>query len=1028
MEVKPLSNHHIFDKVAIFNILDDEEKDRLVNKLEIVNYRLGQTVLSSEENEQALFFILSGKARIISTQADGRELNLGLLSEGDHFGETRLFENHNLDEGTGIIIRASANLTVLKLHKKDFDNLLDSHTELKKYFTDYISNNAMRIFLKRSTVLAPINANELRSLLDKIQIIHFSKGENIVTEGEVGDAFYIISSGTVDVIKDSENYKVLNTLEAGAFFGELALLTGDTRKATVQANDNVQVFKLSKDDFDSLIKRFPKIKDSILSIASGYGQVSNESQQVFDTTVADPELEGSLSETEAVITEDTKIGKFKVRKKRIRLPVILQQSETDCGAASLAMIGRYYNLKLSINKIRELANVTRYGATLLSLAEAAETIGFLSKGIQTDLKGLRNQQLPAIAHWQGNHYIVVYKVTDKEVVVADPGIGLEKIAHEEFEKNWTGTLLILTPTINLKNTDLQENSFQRYLPYFRPHWRTLLEILIVSIFIQILGLALPIFTQIILDDVLVYKNTQLFFIVMMGMIFVSIFSVLFTAIRQYLLVYTFQKIDVRMILDFYQHVMGLPLKYFVERRVGDIISRVNENEKIRNMLSTSTLSTFLDIITLVVYFGLMFFYNIKLAFVSMLFLPMFAILTLAFTPLMKKNSRKAFQANAEMQSHMVEAIGAIQTVKAINAERKVRWNLENKLENVAKVNIKTAILNVSIESLSSWIKTLSSFSVLFYGSYLVLNGDLSVGQLMAFTVLLTNAIDPVTRIIQFWDEYQEVRISIERLNDVFDAELEEAEPDKMLRIPSIKGQIAFENVTFRYEQDGKNILQNINLQVYPGQTVALVGRSGAGKSTFANLILKLFKPSTGKITIDGYDLNQISVSSLRRQIGVVQQENVLFSGTIRENIAYHYPDSSYQDIVTASMLAGAHEFITALPLGYETVIGERGMNLSGGQRQRIAIARALLGKPKILIFDEATSALDTESEKIIQKNMGLILKDRTTFIIAHRLSTIREADMIVVLDQGIIIEVGNHDQLMSRRGLYYYLNKQQLDQ
>lgn len=965
--------------------------------------------------------------RLISTQPEGSEVNLGILSEGDHFGETTLFEGQ--EDHSDLTVRSASNLTILKLVKKEFDDLLDSHIELKNYFAEYLSNHAMRMFLKRSTILAPMNANELRSFLDKIQIVYFTMGENIVREGEIGDSFYIISSGSVEVIKDSENQKILATLQQGAFFGELALLTGETRKATVRAKEDLQVFKLFKDDFDLLISKYPKIRDSILSIASGYAQVSKEEEE-HDYSLNETFLENEKSPSiqEEPFIKDNDSEKFSFRKKALRLPVILQQSETDCGAASLAMIAKYYKLKLSINKIRDLANVTRYGATLFSLAEAAEAIGFLSKGIQTDLNGLKSQPLPAIAHWQGNHYIVVYKVTEKEIVVADPAIGLEKLSHEHFQKNWTGTLLVVTPTSKLRDSELKENTFRRYLPYFKPYWRTLFEILLVSVFLQIVGLALPIFTQIILDDVLVYKNTQLFFIVMIGMIIVSVFNVLFTAIRQYLIVYTVQKIDVKMIIDFYQHVLGLPLTYFVQRRVGDIISRVNENEKIRGMLSTSTLSAFLDIITLLVYFALMFFYNVKLAFLSLLFLPMFAVLTFAFTPLMKKYSRKAFQTKTEMQSHMVEAIGAIQTIKAINSEKVIRWKLEDKLEDVAKVNIRNAVLTVSIESLTSMIKTLSSFSVLFYGSYLVLSGDLSVGQLMAFTVLLANVIDPVTRIIQFWDEYQEVRISIERLNDVFDAELEEPEPDKKLRIPSIKGHIAFENVTFRYEKEGKNILQNINLQVYPGQTVALVGRSGAGKSTFANLLVKLFTPTSGKITIDGYDLSQVSVSSLRRQIGVVQQENILFSGTIGENIAFHFPDTSFEEVVSASMLAGAHDFITSLPLGYETVIGERGMNLSGGQRQRIAIARALLGKPKILVFDEATSALDTESEKIIQRNMELILKDRTTFMIAHRLSTIREADLIVVLDQGIIVEMGNHAQLMARQGLYYYLNKQQLDQ
>jgi ATP-binding cassette subfamily B protein len=482
-----------------------------------------------------------------------------------------------------------------------------------------------------------------------------------------------------------------------------------------------------------------------------------------------------------------------------------------------------------------------------------------------------------------------------------------------------------------------------------------------------------------------------------------------------------------MVLDFYRHVLDLPLKFFTQRRVGDIISRVNENQKIREMLTTTSLSAILDSMAVIVYLTLMFFYSIKLAALAAIFIPLFAIVILVFTPLMKKNSRQAFQAEVEVQSHTVEAISAMSTVKALSIEKVVRWRLEDKLRNAARLQLNASMIALGANSTAGLLQSLSGVLVLWLGAKLVIGGEMSPGQLMAFSALLGSVLSPFLRVVGLWDKFQEVRIAMERLNDVFEAELEEPRPENTVRLLRLNGHIKFDKVTFRYDKEGRNIIQNVNLEILPGQTVALVGRSGCGKTTLVNLLQRLYQPNSGRILADGYDLRQVSVSSLRRQIGVVPQDSVLFSGAIRENISYHRPDARMEQIVSAAMLAGAHDFISELPLGYETVIGERGMSISGGQRQRMAIARALLGNPQVLILDEATSSLDTESERIIQNNMESILKNRTTIVIAHRLSTVRKADLIVVMDQGVIVEQGTHDQLIAARGLYYYLNSQQLN-
>jgi len=485
----------------------------------------------------------------------------------------------------------------------------------------------------------------------------------------------------------------------------------------------------------------------------------------------------------------------------------------------------------------------------------------------------------------------------------------------------------------------------------------------------------------------------------------------------------------QMVVNFYRHVLSLPMRYFEERKVGDILKRFNENARIRDFLAGRTLGVTLDCLMVFVYLALMFYYNIKLTILALAFIPGYVILAIIVTPIFKRQFREAFEKSAEADSQMVESVTGVGTVKATAVERRIRWKLEGLIVQSLNVQFRSALAAMGTISVANLLQTLNVIFLFWYGAHLVINEELSIGQLVAFNLLVGNVTRPILNVVDLWREFQEINIAFERLNDVFDAKPEE-DPGSaaLIKMPRVRGHIKFERVTFRYPtRADKNALQNISLEILPGQTIALVGRSGSGKTTFANMLLRLHQPNEGRIFIDGYDLRQVSISSLRSQIGVVPQDVFLFSGTIRENIALGDPDAPLERVVGAAMLAGAHEFISELPLGYATRIGERGQSLSGGQKQRIAIARALFKQPRILIFDEATSALDSESERAIQQNLDQILRDRTTLIIAHRLSTVRGADRIVVMDRGAIVEQGNHYSLMRDKGMYYYLNSQQLE-
>lgn len=991
-----------------FSILSDRELDHLADRFELVHYSLGQNVVRAGDDAEAFFIVYSGRARVIALDQTGQEVTIGNLTRGDSFGEQGLLTTSQRN----YTIRASSDLAALRLAKVDFDKLLERHAKIREYFDKYISEISIRNFLKLSTALAPLAPHEIRNLLGSLDVIDYKPNTAIIREGEAGDALYILRTGAARVIKESNGGQVINQLKAGDLFGELALLTGQPRATTIVTSEPSSVFRLSKREFDRIITVSPKFKDAVVSIASGYG-----------TTVFAKPQQLITPPPEQTLVRET----YKPHRSR-NYPSVLQLSETDCGAACLSMVLRFYGKHVTINKLRDLTNVNRDGSSLYSIAEAAESLGFESRGLKTSYEQLTKLSLPAIAHWQGFHFVVLYEVTRDRVTLADPAIGLRKISRADFEQHWTGYLLLLTPTAKIEQVEESTSKPGRFFSLLRPYRRLLIEIFVASLLVQLFGLALPIFTQVIVDDVLVHKSTSMLNTLLAGMLLIGVFQTLTTALRYYLLVHTARRIDMQMVVDFYRHVLSLPMRYFEERKVGDILKRFNENARIRDFLTGRVLGLGLDCLMIFVYLGLMFYYNVRLTVVAVLFIPAYVALTLIATPIFKRQYREAFAKAAEADSQIVEAISGVSAIKATANERSVGWKLQGSLVKYLNVQFRTALSGMATISIGNLLQTLSTIILFWYGAHLVMSGELSIGQLVAFNVLVTSVTRPVLSVVDLWREFQEVNIGFERLNDVFDAQPENVDEQKRMRLPRISGRITFENVTFRYPtRPDKNALQNVNLEVQPGQTVALVGRSGAGKTTFANLLLQLHQPNEGRILIDGHDLRQVSISSLRSQIGVVPQDIFLFSGTIRENIAFGCIDAPLEQVVGAAMLAGAHEFISELPLGYETKIGERGQSLSGGQKQRIAIARALFKKPRILVFDEATSALDTESEGAIQKSLNQILKDRTTLIIAHRLSTVRNADVIVVMDRGAVREVGNHYSLMEQKGIYYYLNSQQLE-
>ena len=790
---------------------------------------------------------------------------------------------------------------------------------------------------------------------------------------DVEPGIYIVIAGKARLLDEAG--ELIATLEAGASFGEYTLFPeSEFQIYGARASVNLQLCFVPNSVLSPLMAKYPQIKEHLWHQAQKLNSLligSDSTSEIGENTYSKPEFL-ALSSVEA--KSEPKISKayFPSPTQRVRhlwqhivrrYPFFAQQSASDCGAACLVMVSRYWGKRFSVNRLRDIANVDRNGASLRGLLTAAESLGFATRPVKASLNQLAKQKLPAIAHWEGKHYIVVYEITSKHVIVADPAIGQRTLSHLEFKADWTGYTLLLQPTAMLKDTKETSTPFWQFFELMKPHSLILLEVFIASIFIQIFGLITPLFTQLILDRVVVQRSELTLTAVGIGLLLFSFFRVAMMGLRQYLLDHMANRVDLALIVGFIRHTFRLPLSFFESRYVGDIISRVQENRKIQRFLSGEASSILLDLFTVFIYVGLMLWYSWKMALLSLVIVPPFALLAVIATPFLQRVSREIFNSVAKESSYLIEALTGLRTVKATAVEQTVRWHWEELLNKEVKTNFSGQIISNRLQIFSNLIESLATTGLLWYGAYLVIQNELTIGQLVAFNMLLGNIITPFQRLIVLWNQLQEVVIAVERINDILDTEPEEdLQNQPRQNLPQLKGNIRFDNVTFRYHPESDiNIIENLNFQIKPGQMVALVGRSGSGKTTISKLVLGLYPPTDGKVLIDGQDITSISLRSLRQNVGVVDQDTFLFGGTIRENISLGHPGVPLIEVIEAAQLAGADEFIKKLPMGYETQIGEGGGLLSGGQRQRIAIARALLGNPRLLILDEATSALDEAS-------------------------------------------------------------------
>ncbi|ANE57907.1 type I secretion system permease/ATPase [Methylomonas sp. DH-1] len=713
-------------------------------------------------------------------------------------------------------------------------------------------------------------------------------------------------------------------------------------------------------------------------------------------------------------------------------------ADLDTGLAALLMMAAFHGVAADEAALRH-----EFGPALVpdregrcrfdnrALQLAAQRLGLTAKPRRQDPKRLALAPLPAIALGKDGRYFILAKYDAGppthgglpnpagKVLIQRPGEPPAVMTLPELLASWTGELLFFTSKASYAGEAAQFD-FTWFIPALIKYRKLFGEVLLISLVLQLIGLVTPLFFQVVMDKVLVNHAMKTLNVIAIGLIGAMLFEAALSGIRTWVFAHTSSKIDVELGARLFKHLLALPTAYFQARRVGDSVARVRELENIRSFLTGNAITLLLDLLFSVIFIGVMLYYSAWLTLIVVVSIPLYILLSVVFTPVIRARLDEKFNRSAESQAFLVETISGIDTVKAMAVEPRWTQHWEKQLAAYVSAGLSVTQAATLAGGGVNLISKLVTAAIMWLGATLVVDGQLTVGELVAFNMLSGQVSAPILRLAQLWNDFQQVGISMRRLGDILNTRSEVM--GQKTRLPRIAGAIEFDQVSFRYRPDAPDVIRGVDLRIAPGEVIGIVGRSGSGKSTLTKLVQRLFVPDRGRVLIDGHDIGIIDTASLRQQIGVVLQENTLFNRSIRDNIALVNPALPFEAVIEAAKLAGAHEFICELPEGYDTLVGEHGTGLSGGQRQRIAIARALISNPRILIFDEATSALDYESEKVIQDNMRRICQGRTVLIIAHRLSAVRDANRIVVMERGQIAEAGRHQELLQvPNGIYAHL-------
>jgi len=1000
-------------KIFPFDQLPVSALESLASGCQMLRYRIGQPMLRRESMPYQLVVIIEGKGRLLGYDPYQKTpMTLELLGAGSILGLAGLVRGVPCEsaiassEVTAITVPMATVRQMIADHEK-FAEAIVGRCYLAEIFdlsSQYFKTQARNV--NDSALMA-------KKLLENSVAATLSAGQ-VAIDNPDADKLWFVSSESI------------SSYPAGAW------LTAEMLDGRVTSQKGTRLVGV---EMRQLSQSNPTQSDSNGSgnNGSGIAVIDQPGAGVSMRPSAVASASSALARTDEVpyapeLNFDSNIVEAgSERAKAIKYPVMRGRDEVGTALACFAMFAKHLGMPFKRDVVQRVLDNQHERLGHLSLTACgavADLVGLKPQLAKVPARSISRLPKLALIKWREG-FAVVYETSEQEYLLGVPADNkIVRHSPQAFEEIWgpEGEVLLVETT---EQTPQQKFGLSWFIPSLKQYRGVLTTVLVASLFVQVFGLANPLMVQVIIDRVIGQNSIDTLHVLGSILVVVAIFEAILTSLRTYLFVDTTNRIDMALGSEIIDHLLRLPLRYFDRRPVGELSSRVNELENIRQFLTGTALTVVLDALFSVLYILVMFIYSIKLTFVSLATIPLFMLLTFFVSPIVRRQLRAKAERNAETQSFLVEALSGIQTVKAQNMELKTRWKWQEKYARYVSDGFKTVLTSTTAGSASGFLNKMSGLLVLWFGAALVLEGELTLGGLIAFRIISGYVTQPLLRLTQLWQNFQETALSLERLSDIIDNPQEQAEEDRaQIPMPEIQGKVTYENLSFRFGATGPLQLVNINLEFYPGEFIGIVGQSGSGKSTLMKLLPRLYNAESGRILIDNYDIRKVELYSLRQQVGIVPQDSLLFEGSIQDNIALTNPQADTESIIAAAKIAGAHDFIMDLPSGYNSRVGERGSSLSGGQRQRIAIARTILQNPRLLIMDEATSALDYDTEAQVCYNLQKWANGRTVFFITHRLSTIRQADRILVMDKGSVVELGTHDELMALKGRYYCLSEQ----
>ncbi|HIK37471.1 MAG: peptidase domain-containing ABC transporter [Geminocystis sp.] len=990
-------------QIEPFKRLSPDVLEGIAKQCQPLKYDIGQIIVVKDKIPPYVAIVYEGEARCIGYDPPtGQPVSIQKVGRGAIIGWENLIREIPLE--TAI---ASTPLIALTFNREKFLEIIRLNPPVREYFQGIAGIHEVFYLLGLQLSRKAIAFLELKEItketLSECQVLYLAAGKNRQLPQPPEKQAWVLSAGQVEGKSIGDAIAPQESIN----------LTSDCRFISLPNMDLIA-------------------SDSSEEVSYGQPQqeIASKTESGTDlnlTNSVSPTEDIPQAKEEEVLEASTHTTVSSGRASGRKYPFEAGRGEVGVGIACMRMLCRYYKMPFRGEVLQRIIKEQVERNKVLSLEACGaicELMGLNAQLIQLPAGAISKLEGPFLTRLSDS-LVVVYQANDKTCTVADPTLrGLREFKTLDFLRRWgdRGKVLLLKKT---KETPQKKFGLSWFIPAIVKYKWTLLEVFVSSFFVQLFALANPLMIQVVIDKVLVQNSPDTLHVLGIFLLVLGIFEALLSTIRTYSFVDTTNRIDMALGSEIIDHLLRLPLRYFEKRPVGELATRINELENIRSFLTGTALTVVLDAVFSVIYIVVMFIYSPFLSLVALGIIPVFIALTLIFSPLIRHQLRVRAERNAATQAHLVEVISGIQTVKAQNIELKARWEWQERYARYIGAGFKTVITETLAGATGNFLNKLSQLLVLWVGAYQVLDGKMTLGQLIAFRIIAGYVTYPILRLAQLWQNFQQTALSLERLADIVDHP-EEGEQDRdNIPMPPIKGHVKYENVCFRFKPNSPLQLNNVTIEIPAGTFVGIVGESGAGKSTFTKLLARLYEPESGRILIDGYDINRVELYSLRRQIGVVPQESLLFDGTIFENIALTSPSATAEEVVKAAQIAVAHEFIMSLPNGYNTRVGERGAALSGGQRQRIAIARSVLQNPRLLILDEATSALDYNTEAQVCQNLIHFFKGRTVLFITHRLATVRNADLIILMHNGIIAEKGTHEELMALRGRYFHLWQQQ---